>query len=51
MAPYELMTRLFVSQTVFAKLREIIALSNAPARFGQKGKRSRLEKSPTRRTA
>ena len=31
----------------FAKLREIVALSNAPARFGQKGKRSRLEKSPT----
>jgi hypothetical protein len=31
----------------FAKLREIVASANAPIRFGQKGKRSRLEKSPT----
>ena len=31
----------------FAKLREIVASANAPVRFGQKGKRSRLEKSPT----
>jgi hypothetical protein len=47
MAPYELTARLFVSQAAFAKLREIVALSNAPVRFGQKGKRNRLEKSPT----
>ena len=31
----------------FAKLREIAASLNAPARFGQKRKRRRLEKSPT----
>jgi hypothetical protein len=33
--------------TAFAKLREIAALFNAPARFGQKRKRNLLEKSPT----
>ena len=31
----------------FAKLREVVASANAPVCFGQKGKRSRLEKSPT----
>ena len=36
MAPYELTTRLFVSQAAFAKLREIVASSNAPAAFRAK---------------
>jgi hypothetical protein len=35
----------------FHKLREIAASLNAPARVGQKRKRSRPGKSPTRRTA
>jgi hypothetical protein len=34
-------------EAAFHKWREIAASSNAPIRFGQKGKRSRLEKSPT----
>jgi hypothetical protein len=34
-------------EAAFHKLREIIASSNAPTRFGQKRNQSRLEKSPT----
>ena len=34
-------------EAAFAKLREIVASSNAPTRFGQKRKRNLLEKSPT----
>ena len=34
-------------EAAFHKLREIAASLNAPARFGQRRKRSRLEKSPT----
>jgi hypothetical protein len=34
-------------EAAFHKLREIVASSNAPARFGQKRRQSRLEKSPT----
>ena len=34
-------------EAAFAKLQKIAASLNAPVRFGQKRKRSRLEKSPT----